>query len=44
MNRITPRMFCTVGRYTPMIVPRLACRADTIASQGDFRERGRGVA
>ena len=23
-NRITPRMFCSVGRYTPIMVPRLA--------------------
>ena len=23
-NKMTPRIFCTVGRYTPMIVPRLA--------------------
>ena len=32
-NRITPRIFCSVGRYTPMMVPRLAWRE---------RERGGG--
>ena len=25
-NRMTPRMFWSVGRYTPIMVPRLACR------------------
>ena len=24
-NKITPNMFWTVGRYTPIMVPRLAC-------------------
>ena len=44
MNRITPRMFCTVGRYTPIMVPRFACREKKVGHEGRgkkvWRERG----
>ena len=41
-NRITPKIFCSVGRYTPIIVPRLAWRGGRRGGRRGRAEGGEG--